>query len=481
MRSTVTSPDHVTRTCRRPDHAWTACVPAHGDSACARLGPDGVRTLPLLRAGLGRGRLVPRVPRRVAPRFVARAGRDAVRLRGADRGAARPQLERAAIAPPGGAHGVDQRMTELAQRQAEIEKRQDAVCAYRAPTVPKWRHAAHRNRQATRPSPPVQARAQPPTRSNARRDGRGPSPRPTLRPRRPIDDRRPGEPASTASRRAQTRMLEGSRTRDRAAGRLQRSALRSSPTPGSMRPFDGRGRGGPFVPLPERADHLRRPRSDRGGARSRRCGSDARRVAASCRCAPPPRLVSSSSNFGARLDPFTRAAGPPYRPRFRGRARRSRPAPPALAASSRRSTRAATATWSRSTTATAHRPATATCRPCWSRPARQVEAGSLVGRVGSTGRSTGSHLHYETRIDGEPVDPQRFLRARISRAVAVGTSGLGGASPEVAANDPAPRGLESGRYERRLWAATSLSERALVDILDLPRRRHRRAAPATPP
>ncbi|PIK69006.1 peptidase M23 [Methylobacterium frigidaeris] len=40
-----------------------------------------------------------------------------------------------------------------------------------------------------------------------------------------------------------------------------------------------------------------------------------------------------------------------------------------------------------------------------------VAAGQMVGRVGSTGRSTGTHLHYETRIDGEPVDPQRFLRA----------------------------------------------------------------------
>ena len=44
-------------------------------------------------------------------------------------------------------------------------------------------------------------------------------------------------------------------------------------------------------------------------------------------------------------------------------------------------------------------------------PGQRVEAGAIVGRVGSTGRSTGSHLHYETRVDGEPVDPQRFLRA----------------------------------------------------------------------
>ncbi|QRE77145.1 M23 family metallopeptidase [Methylobacterium aquaticum] len=44
-------------------------------------------------------------------------------------------------------------------------------------------------------------------------------------------------------------------------------------------------------------------------------------------------------------------------------------------------------------------------------PGQSVAAGQMVGRVGSTGRSTGTHLHYETRIDGEPVDPQRFLRA----------------------------------------------------------------------
>ncbi len=40
-----------------------------------------------------------------------------------------------------------------------------------------------------------------------------------------------------------------------------------------------------------------------------------------------------------------------------------------------------------------------------------VTAGTPIGRVGSTGRSTGPHLHYETRIDGEPVDPLRFLNS----------------------------------------------------------------------
>lgn len=48
--------------------------------------------------------------------------------------------------------------------------------------------------------------------------------------------------------------------------------------------------------------------------------------------------------------------------------------------------------------------------------AQPVEAGEIVGRLGSTGRSTGPHLHYEVRIDGEPVDPMRFLNAGMKLA-----------------------------------------------------------------
>ena len=42
---------------------------------------------------------------------------------------------------------------------------------------------------------------------------------------------------------------------------------------------------------------------------------------------------------------------------------------------------------------------------------QEVAKGAVVGRMGSSGRATGPHLHYEVRVDGEPVDPERYLRA----------------------------------------------------------------------
>lgn len=42
----------------------------------------------------------------------------------------------------------------------------------------------------------------------------------------------------------------------------------------------------------------------------------------------------------------------------------------------------------------------------------RVGRGDVVGHLGSSGRSTGPHLHYETRLEGRPVDPQRFWQAR---------------------------------------------------------------------
>jgi murein DD-endopeptidase MepM/ murein hydrolase activator NlpD len=45
-------------------------------------------------------------------------------------------------------------------------------------------------------------------------------------------------------------------------------------------------------------------------------------------------------------------------------------------------------------------------------PGQQVAAGALLGFQGSTGNSTGVHLHFEVRLDGAPVDPVPWLADR---------------------------------------------------------------------
>ena len=43
---------------------------------------------------------------------------------------------------------------------------------------------------------------------------------------------------------------------------------------------------------------------------------------------------------------------------------------------------------------------------------QRVRKGDVIGFVGSTGRSTGPHLHYEIRLDGRAINPAAAIRGR---------------------------------------------------------------------
>ena len=65
---------------------------------------------------------------------------------------------------------------------------------------------------------------------------------------------------------------------------------------------------------------------------------------------------------------------------------------------------------------------------------QHVTRGQQIGRMGSTGRSTGSHLHYEVRIDGRPVNPIPFMKST-DYLLAMKT-GSGAAQDQVAMGGP---------------------------------------------
>jgi len=44
-------------------------------------------------------------------------------------------------------------------------------------------------------------------------------------------------------------------------------------------------------------------------------------------------------------------------------------------------------------------------------PGQFIRRGTMVGLVGSTGRSTGPHLHYEVRYNGQPLNPEPYIQS----------------------------------------------------------------------
>ncbi len=45
----------------------------------------------------------------------------------------------------------------------------------------------------------------------------------------------------------------------------------------------------------------------------------------------------------------------------------------------------------------------------WVKPGQRVKRGDKIGEIGTTGKATGPHLHYEVRLNGIPVNPMRYI------------------------------------------------------------------------
>ncbi len=335
--------------------------------------------------------------------------------------------------------GVEARVGEIAMRQAELESRQSLVSAVAESLQSAGIGVSQANKNPLRqrmikPEEPIRASG---VTSFAPFASGKPTPAPETLPLRGADDRsapwqsgEAEEPTPPAKRvaealiqldqsieRSSVTQLATLREIDQSLGDTQktlRSALAetgldtdklaaATPVP--------KGVGGPFVPVKLDAS---------AGPFETTLSSLQPRIATVMRLRnlveqlplrrPMPGELDMSSNFGYRSDPFTRGlalhTGIDFRAEHGSQIRATAPG------------KVITAEYSGGygnmveiehaggvTTRYGHMSAILVSE------GQMVTSGTVVGRVGSTGRSTGPHLHYETRIDGDPVDPSRFLRA----------------------------------------------------------------------
>lgn len=215
-------------------------------------------------------------------------------------------------------------------------------------------------------------------------------------------------------RRVAERALDGAEivrrhVRDRTA--KLRSALDATRLDVSRAPVEDAPMGGPLVPLPSGFDAAS---FDPIALDAEASLATFERLAEIARALPLARPLTGAldptSGFGYRVDPFTRGLALHTGVDFRAEA-----GSPVIATGAGRVTVAEVTGGYGKMVEVEHEGGVSTRYGHLSAitvvPGQAIAAGQMVGRAGSTGRSTGSHLHYETRVRGEPVNPGRFLEA----------------------------------------------------------------------
>lgn len=171
------------------------------------------------------------------------------------------------------------------------------------------------------------------------------------------------------------------------------------------------GVGGPFVPLTAnaQAESKYQEKIDRIAKYTARIDRYAKAVRQLPISRPMPSRYRMTSRFGPRRDPFKRT-----RAMHKGIDFRAPRGAPVAANADGRVIRAGVTGGYGKLVEIRHRNGVSTRYAHLSRinvkVGQRVSRGKVIGRIGSTGRSTGPHLHYETRIYGRAIDPRRLWR-----------------------------------------------------------------------
>ena len=170
------------------------------------------------------------------------------------------------------------------------------------------------------------------------------------------------------------------------------------------------GQGGPFIPFfgPSKKE-VRDPRFTRLATTLDQMNAMERALAA-IPTSMPAAVMLMSSGFGYRHDPFTGAGAMHSGLDFKGPA-----GTPILAAADGKITSAGVQSGYGNCIEITHASGLVTRYAHLSGfnvlLGQQVKRGVQIARMGSTGRSTGNHLHFEVRLNGQAINPRKFLEA----------------------------------------------------------------------